>query len=495
MRLEAYVVTVINRNAATRRPTPPRKWGWMEVFVLSQSFFPAMLFIPGLSSLRLLTRVAAFLIAPLFWFLIYCYGKHLRGGENFAVRPLLLGVSGWLGLCLIHPDTNWPIAGIAQIGLYVSIFSPVFWVGWVLHSPRQISRLMGILFICNAFSAALGIAQVFRPDTFNPPVIPALSTEFGRLALTYTADDGRQIIRPCGLGDTPGQASTAGAMACLIGLAWALRPIAWWKRIASLGLAFLGVAVIYYSQIRALMVVLVICLFVLTIMFILQRSIGKATLLIFGSTVLIGGALIWVSQTVGSSVVTRFGTLWTSDPFKLYSDNRGGFITSTFDHVLVQNPLGMGLGRHGQIYDYFGNRAYTPIWVEVQWPAWAVDGGFLLMGGYVIAIILAMFDTFRVALTTTDRELADWAAVVVAANLSIVAATFSQIVFLAPIGLQFWLLSSAIHVADYRVKAAQHARRRAAMIAHQQAMEVERVAAVIAPTSAEPRVTDRGTAS
>jgi hypothetical protein len=336
---------------------------------------------------------------------------------------------------------------------------------------------------------------VFRPDTFNPPVIPALSTEFGRLALTYTADDGRQIIRPCGLGDTPGQASTAGAMACLIGLAWALRPIAWWKRIASLGLAFLGVAVIYYSQIRALMVVLVICLFVLTIMFILQRSIGKATLLIFGSTVLIGGALIWVSQTVGSSVVTRFGTLWTSDPFKLYSDNRGGFITSTFDHVLVQNPLGMGLGRHGQIYDYFGNRAYTPIWVEVQWPAWAVDGGFLLMGGYVIAIILAMFDTFRVALTTTDRELADWAAVVVAANLSIVAATFSQIVFLAPIGLQFWLLSSAIHVADYRVKAAQHARRRAAMIAHQQAMEVERVAAVIAPPSAEPRVTDRGTAS
>jgi hypothetical protein len=118
-------VTVINRNAATRRPTPPRKWGWMEVFVLSQSFFPAMLFIPGLSSLRLLTRVAAFLIAPLFWLLIYCYGKHLRGGENFAVRPLLLGVSGWLGLCLIHPDTNWPIAGIAQIGLYVSIFSPV----------------------------------------------------------------------------------------------------------------------------------------------------------------------------------------------------------------------------------------------------------------------------------------------------------------------------------------------------------------------------------
>ncbi len=473
-------VNVKIRNSG-RRPVPPKRLDWLELFILSQSFFPALLFIPGVSVLRVFTRIAAFLIAPLFWALIAQSSKHLRGGENFAARPFLVGSSIWLCLCLVHPETNWPIAGLAEIGLYISIFSPVFWVGWVLRSPKQISNMMAILFICNAFSATLGVAQVFRPGTFNPPVIPALSSEFGRLALTYVADDGREILRPCGLSDNPGQASSAGAMACLIGLAWALRPIAWWKRIGCVGLSFLGIAVIYYTQVRALLVMLVLCLVVLAIMFVLQRSIVKATFLVAGSLMLLSGALIWVSQSVGSSVITRFSTLWTSDPLKLYNNSRGGFIAATFQYTIWESPFGLGLGRFGQIFDYFGNRAYQPVWVEVQWAAWAVDGGIVLLGAYGIAIILAMCDTIRIALTTPDRELADWAAVVVAANLSIVAGTFSQMVFLAPIGLQFWLLSTAIHVSDYRVKTAQHARRRAAIHARQQAIE-EGIAAPLIPT-------------
>lgn len=442
--------------------------------MLSQSFFPALLFIPGVSALRVVTRVGAFLIAPVFWFLIATNTKPEKGGNTFPSTSILYGVSVWLALCLIHPDTNWPLSGLGEVFLYISIFSPVFWVGRVLKSPAHISRLMAILFTCNAFSAALGVAQVFRPETFNPPVIPALSTEFGRLVFTYTVNGGRELVRPCGLGDTPGQASNAGAMACLIGLALALRPIAYWKRIVSLGFALVGVAAIYYSQIRALLVVLILCIAILILMFMLQRNFAKATLVAVGGFGSLFGAMLWVTATVGGEVLTRFMTLFEKDPVELYQGARGGFVTVALQQTMWEFPLGMGLGRFGQIYDYFGNRAYQSIWVEVQIAAWVVDGGILLIVGYSVALFLAMFDTIRVALTTTDRELADWAAVVVASNFSIIAASFSSMVFLAPIGLQFWLLSAAIHVGDTRVKAAQAERRKAAGMAKRRAMEEQR---------------------
>ena len=79
---------------------------------------------------------------------------------------------------------------------------------------------------------------------------------FGGEDLMYEMAAGRKILRPCGLTDTPGAVSPAGATAALIGLCWALRPIAFWKRLASLGLAFVGVAVIYFTHVRSAMVML-----------------------------------------------------------------------------------------------------------------------------------------------------------------------------------------------------------------------------------------------
>ena len=63
-----------------------------------------------------------------------------------------------------------------------------------------------------------------------------------------------------------------------------------------------------------------------------------------------------------------------------------------------------------------------------------------------------MYDSLRIALTCKDRELAYWAAVVVASNLSIIATCFSYVTFLSPIGLQFWLLAAALHAADLRTR-------------------------------------------
>ena len=53
-----------------------------------------------------------------------------------------------------------------------------------------------------------------------------------------------------------------------------------------------------------------------------------------------------------------------------------------------------------------------------------------------------------------DRDVAFWAAVVLASNLGVLATCFSYVSFLSSIGLQFWLLSAIIHAADRRARAA-----------------------------------------
>jgi uncharacterized membrane-anchored protein len=74
------------------------------------------------------------------------------------------------------------------------------------------------------------------------------------------------------------------------------------------------------------------------------------------------------------------------------------------------------------------------------------------MVGYVIAILLAMFDTLRIVITSKDKELTYWASVVCTLNLSIVAGTFSASPFVAPWGIGFWVMAAAVHAADLRAR-------------------------------------------
>jgi hypothetical protein len=422
--------------------------GWAEAVIAAQTFIPAVLFVPGLSSVRTVSRVAAYAVAPLAWVAVALLGRRGAGSGSFPARPWLLACAVWLGLSVFHPHANSPVSAAAQAALYVSVFAPAFWAPSVVTSGRQVRLLLAVLFLCNGLSAAVGVGQVFRPATFNPPVIPALSNQFGGQDLMYESADGRRILRPCGLTDTPGAAATAGMGAALIGLCWALRPVAAWKRLGSLALAFLGVAVIYYSHVRAAMVMLAICLAVLTALLVAQKNYRQAVLLASGGAVLLAVALAWVASSVGGAVTERFMTLVQGDPVQLYKNSRGAFVQQAFEDLLVRYPLGYGMGWRGMINAYFGDpHRPSSVWVEVMWSAWVVDGGFPLLLAYVGALGAAMFDSVRIALTCRDRELAYWAAVIVAANLSVLADCFSFVPFLAPIGVQFWLLAAALHSA------------------------------------------------
>jgi hypothetical protein len=446
---------------------PP--WGWLEWFLLSQSLIPALLFVPGASVLRLFTRIAAFVIALVAWFTIWQSGRRPPSGPGFPAAPWLLACAGWLGVMLFHPNGNSPLSVLAQAAMYLTVMSPAFWAPRTVVSSRQIVRIMLIIFVCSALNTLVGIGQVYRPETFNPPAIPAIDggNDFAISSLTYVTGDGRRIVRPCGLSDNPGQAAGAGSAACLIGLCLAVRPISAFKRLICLAMAFAGMAVIYFCQARAPMVMLFVCVVGLVVLFVMRGYSRQAMLLGVGSVVMLFSAAVWVVSAVGDVGTKRFMSLVEERPDELYGRARGGFVQETFDTLIWQSPLGSGLGRWGQAYSYFGDTAagYSgdrgQVWVEVQWPGWVVDGGIPLMVMYVVAIALAMLDTLRIARTSKDTELAYWASVIFTLNLSIVAGTFSACPFVAPYGIGFWAMAAAVHAADLRVRE-QTAQRRPA---------------------------------
>ena len=172
----------------------------------------------------------------------------------------------------------------------------------------------------------------------------------------------------------------------------------------------------------------------------------------------------------GWKVLERFAKLLADNPAAVYHENRGKFMEGTLTDMTWQFPLGGGLGRWGQVYYNFGDKTKrgpatgfngSPIWVEIQWTGWLVDGGIPLMLGYTAALAVAMLAVDRVMRTTQDRELSYWAAVIFALCVSVLIGTFGYQAFLSPMGLQFWALSAALYAADAQQWAAARRARRA----------------------------------
>ena len=159
------------------------------------------------------------------------------------------------------------------------------------------------------------------------------------------------------------------------------------------------------------------------------------------------------STNLGERILGRFATLFDNDPTNTYVSNRGHFVAHTFSYIdrkslLYGKSVHLG-GRHINIKDHQTVGRGESYWIEVQWSAWILDGGFVLLIAYAGAMLLAMRDTARVALhPQLDPNLNYWAAVAFALNLSVVALTFSYVPFQSPLGMQFWLLAAAAHGAS-----------------------------------------------
>jgi hypothetical protein len=351
---------------------------------------------------------------------------------------------------ILHPLTNSVEAGVAQTLLYFSIFCTVFWVPGFVDRPNQLVRVLAILLVCNGINSIVGVLQVYAPETFMPR---ELSFAFGRntnalAAATYVGPDGRLIVRPPGLFDTPGAVCGPGTIAALLGLVFALQPFVWWKRLGALALSVAGIAAIFLSHVRANLVVTLI-----------MMATYAALLTVIGErkrmTAFVGlcGALCAVGLTAatvlgGDSITERFSTLLDEDPRGVYYASRGQQIEYAFDHLAVEYPAGAGLGRWGMMRAYFGNPANldsSELWAEVQPNAWIVDGGWFLLILYSLALAAAIWHGAALVRRLLHREDQLWAAAVVAVSVGTVALVFSFVPFATQVGLQFWFLEGVLH--------------------------------------------------
>ena len=240
-------------------PAPPSQWGIAELFIVSQTAIPALLFLPGTQGIRFYVRVASFAIsmALLAW---WGFGNAKHSKVHPAQTWLLVTII-YIAAMVLHPFTSSTLAGIAQLVLYVSVMAPLFWAPAVVRGPDHLARLMTLLLICNGVNACVGVLQVYDPGRWMPHEMSRLVTEseYGLGAVTYQGPNGL-IVRPPGLFDNPGAVAGPGMYAALLGLVFVTSASPLWQRALALLGSFAGVAAIYLSQVRVSLVVLAIML-------------------------------------------------------------------------------------------------------------------------------------------------------------------------------------------------------------------------------------------
>ena len=419
-------------------------WGFAEIFILSQTVLPAILILPGTQGMRLPIRASAFLL-PLAAFVWWNINSEINVRPSRA-QSWLFAVMFLLSVMLFHPQTPSFVGGLAHLAVYFAVMTPLFWAPAFVKSPEHLARILWLLLVCSGINAIVGVLQVYDPQRWMP-------AEFSRVALSglglgpvsYVGPNGRVIVRPPGLFDTPGSVAGPAAYAALLGLVFAVSAIPAWKRLLSLLFAGAGLAAIYLSQVRISLVIALGMMIVYALVAARQGRVGRATQFSVLAGSIVVGAFMLAVALGGQSVVERINTLTARDPLSVYHGARGAQLDVTFGQMLTDAPLGAGLGRWGMAGGYFGTVAGKGIWAEIQFTGWMIDGGVLMIALYVGALIVTAFAQYRVARAVQFSRLAQCGAVILAADLGTAAMIFSFTPFVAQVGIQYWFLAGALH--------------------------------------------------
>ncbi len=441
-------------QAETMAPPRPKGGGWLpsglaEWFAVSQTLLPALMFVPGSQPIRLPLRVGAYAVS-LLAFALWWFDRAGRRPTRHPAERWLLLVGVYLVMMIAHPNTNSLLSGVAQTLLYFAIFCPVFWAPAYVQTPRQLARILVILLVCNGLNSMVGVLQVYDPTRWMPPQLSSAFVGDALAAVTYLGPNGRLIVRPPGLFDTPGAVCAAGTVAVLLGLILAIEPIDWWKRLVALGFATAGMSAIYLSHVRAAFMVTVGTLVVYVGLLSFQGEKRRVTGFLSAAAGLIAGSLAISIMLGGQSVGDRFLTLLDNDPAHVYYESRGVQLESAFGSLAVTYPFGAGLARWGMMRNYFGEPESPDsheVFAEVQPNAWILDGGIPLLILYTLAIgLTAAYELklFRDLASGNNRLLV---AVVTAANFGTLALVFSFIPFGTAVGIQFWFFEGALYGA------------------------------------------------
>jgi hypothetical protein len=431
---------------------------WVPAFIVFQLLCQLVLISGDIGWARMAVRMAAFGAS-----LVLLVGLRGRGSAHPASGPGVLALAV-LAICVFHPETRGMIAGSAQVALYAAVIAPLFWVPRLTSIDlAMLRRAVLILWAFHSLSASLGVLQVYRPGTFQPPVSAVVESKGKGYveSLKITTADGRRVFRPMGLTDVPGGAAISGLYAVLLGVGFFLTrrtPGVMAMSLASVGL---GVTCLYLSQVRALVVMTGVSLVAVGGILVWRRDVRRLSTLVAGMAAMVVVGYFAGRGMAGSEAAARMGTLVRNRPGQVYYENRGRFLEDAIFKTLPDAPFGEGLGHWGMTATYFGGG--TPgknVWVEIQWAGWIVDGGAPLLFTYLLAITAALLAAWRIARAPPpSREAHDlpfWAAIVLAYSIGAAALTFSYPIFLSQSGMEFWLLNATLFAA------ARHARQQAA---------------------------------
>ena len=320
------------------------------LFLGAQFLWGALLFVPGAQAYRPIIRALPYALSA---GLFVVYVMRVVRGRSPRGSVLLTFALGLLAANLMHP-TSQIGAGVAQCIFQATIAAPMFW-GWkAVDSAAQLRRLLVITFVFNTIGAALGVLQVYFPKQFMPPELSSLGSRMNDMyieSLTYVGADGERIIRPPGLSDQPGGAATAGALTVVLGAGLSIGASTNIGRALTLGAAAVGLAAIYLTQVRSLLLMSVGALAVMAVMLFRRGQVVVAGRIALSAGVLVIVAFFWARSLGGESVQERFIGITQQGAMRTYQENRGGFVSDTFGDLLDKYPLGRRPGSVGHDAD------------------------------------------------------------------------------------------------------------------------------------------------
>ncbi|MDZ4683946.1 MAG: hypothetical protein SH850_02580 [Planctomycetaceae bacterium] len=424
-------------NSVQRLPATRVGWGLLELLVISQTAIPAMLLLPGMQSIRAINRCAAFLVALTGLVLPSPRSLpfHKRHPSTFWVILLLVYL---LGILLMSSDRMLP--ALAQYFLIFTVIAPVFWTPQLVYDASQLHRILWLILLTSGLNSLVGVLQVYDPDRWLPMQFSSHISNLNQYH--YYGTDGRVVMRPCGLFDSPGAACSSGAWAAIVGFALFQVERTIPRRAVAIGCAFLGAAVIYLTLVRTSFVVVLVGVAVYaTVLFARgqsTRAIGYM-LVVMGTLIC---ALLFAALFGGDVVVSRFQSLFNSKPTSLYYQSRGIQLEDAIFNVATDNILGVGLGSWGMVPATFGGGSR---FAELQLHGWLLDGGIPLAVLYSIALIVAFSNDLRICMTIRSAQAVRSAACIAAINASTLVTILSFVPYNSPLGLQFWLLTGILH--------------------------------------------------
>jgi len=434
----------VNTRKAFRGHLP-----WLLVFLGGQFLWGALLFVPGSQAYRPIIRALPYALSAGL-FIVYVT-RIMHGRSPRGTVPLTLALA-LLAANLLHP-TSQIAAGVAQCIFQATIAAPMFW-GWkAVDSAAQLRRLLVIAFVFNTAGAALGVLQVYFPKQFMPPEFSSLGSRLNEMyleSLTYEGVGGERIVRPPGLSDQPGGAATAGAHTGVLGAGLSIAAQSSSVRTLTLCAAGVGLAAIYLTQVRSLLLMSVGALAVMAFLLFRRGQVVVAGRIALSAGVLVIVAFFWARSLGGESVQQRFIGMTQQGAMRTYQENRGGFVSDTFGDLLDRYPLGAGLGRWGMMQIYFANPdkvESAPIYVEIQLTGWLLDGGVPMWVLYGGAVLLSLVASYRLSGRKRQPELADLALIILCVQVLIAGFGWAGPVFNTQLGILFWFLASALYGA------------------------------------------------